>query len=83
MAEFSKEYMDIFDNEDHDFSYIEYYNELSEGEYIAMICEGFGTFGITKKNNIPYLVVTMEGSLVEYSTFVKSFSESIDKKNIN
>ena len=49
MAEFSKEYMDIFDNEDHDFSYIEYYNELSEGEYIAMICEGFGTFGITKK----------------------------------
>jgi len=52
MADFSKQWCDINDPEmPYDFDIIEEYNKLSEGEWIPVICEGFGFLGIANINN--------------------------------
>lgn len=70
MAEFSKEYADIQNMEDFDFSYAELLEELENGEYQAAICEGLGIFSVLKENDIRYLVVTYDGDLPEYSSYL-------------
>ena len=51
MAEFSKEYF-LFQGEEleADFSIIEIYNSLNEGDFYPIICEGFGITAIGKKD---------------------------------
>ena len=52
MADFSKHWCDINDPEmPYDFDIIEEYSKLSEGEWIPVICEGFGFLGIANINN--------------------------------
>lgn len=72
MAEFSKEYSEINGYEEYDFSYKDILEELQNGQNAKVICEGLGTFGAYKRNNIYYLVVNYEGALAEYSTYIHS-----------
>jgi len=46
---------------------------IENGHYEFLVCEGLGTFGIHKENDIYYLIVTYEGDVVEYSTFLQAF----------
>ena len=43
MAEFSKEYADLNNEKYYDFSYAELLEDIEDGRYEAMICEGLGT----------------------------------------
>jgi hypothetical protein len=43
MAEFSKQYCDLYDvGFPHDFDIMEEYHKLEPGSYVPYICEGFG-----------------------------------------
>jgi hypothetical protein len=47
MAEFSKQYCDLYDvGFPHDFDIIEEFNKLKPGNYVPYICEGFGFIAI-------------------------------------
>ena len=81
MAEFSKEYANTVDWSDYDFSYLEIFDTLEEGHYFPAICEGLGTFGIHKKNGVPYLVITYDGELAEFSTFMTNFKKIQELKD--
>lgn len=70
MANYSLEYCDLTGVDFSEFSYLELFTQLNEGEYIAEICEGLGTFGIHRRSGIPYLVVSMDGELAEYVSFL-------------
>jgi hypothetical protein len=49
MAEFSKEYCDIWDQGfPHDFSIESIAKDLHKGNYYPIICEGFGSIAIAK-----------------------------------
>ncbi len=68
MAEFSKEYIEKYhDPEDwgFDFSIMDEFNELQEGHYIGIICEGYGFIGICKENGECKLIFG-KGEEVEY-----------------
>lgn len=82
MAEYSKEYSKIQGNDFYDFSYKEMLEEIEDGFYEAQICEGLGTFGIHKKKGVWYLVVSYDGELAEYFSFLKAFKDK-DNKNLN
>jgi len=73
MASFSKEYANILGDEFYDFSYSEIIKDIKEYHYIAEICEGLGTLGVEKTNGIFYFITSVEGDLVEYSTFLHAF----------
>lgn len=76
MAEFSKEYFE-FTNQDlpGDFSYKEEFAKLQENECFYEICEGFGTIGITRKNDKMYVILKNEQDPIEFSFFI------IEKQN--
>lgn len=58
MAEFSKEYCELKDWGDfYDFSIMEEFEDLNEGEGIAMICEGFGCTHIINEDEVCYLLI--------------------------
>jgi len=80
MSCFSQEYCKITGLNLSEFSYIDLFSRLDEGEYLAEICEGLGTFGIHRRSGIPYLVVSMKGDLAEYTTFLKNFQDSLNQK---
>lgn len=71
MAEFSKEYFESI-NQDlpGDFSYKEEFSNLEEGEYFYEICEGFGTIGITRKNDKMYVLLKNEHDSIEFNFFI-------------
>lgn len=81
MAEFSKEYSNIVENDFYDFSYKEMLEDIEEGFYEAQICEGLGTFGIHKKKGVWYLVVSYDGEIAEYFSFLKAFKDSGKEKS--
>lgn len=81
MAEFSKEYAQINGYEDYDFSYSEILEELENGQYTQTICEGLGTFGAHKRNDIYYLVVSYDGALAEYSSYIQALKEKNNNLN--
>lgn len=57
MAEYYKEYCEHENvSIPFDFSYSEIANDLSEGQTIFQICEGFGTLGITKLEGVLFLI---------------------------
>lgn len=47
--------------------------DLKEDHYIAEISEGLGTHGVEKTNGIFHFIMSVEGDLVEYSTFLNAF----------
>lgn len=81
MAEYSKEYAKTTGASYYDFSYKKILKELENGQYEACICEGLGTFGVHKKNDIYYLVVSNDGELAEYSLFLKAFKDQLINKS--
>lgn len=81
MAEYSKEYAKITSTEDYDFSYKNILDNLENDHFETRICEGLGTFGVHKKNNIYYLILNYEGDLAEFSLFLKVFSENHEQKS--
>lgn len=57
MAEFSKEFLEKENwSMQPDFSIIEEFNRLQDGESAAFICEGFGFHKITRQNDKCVLV---------------------------
>lgn len=75
MALFSKEYIIKKEFKDTlpDFNYWDEYNCLNEGETFHETCEGLGVYGITKKENAPYLIGKDANSkfiLLDYYTFL-------------
>lgn len=81
MAEYSREHSEITGIRYYDFSYKEILIDLENGQYKSCICEGLGTFGVHKNNDIYYLVVTYDGELAEYSLFLKAFKDKLDNKS--
>lgn len=59
MADFSKECGMGFS----DFSIKEKFDELEEGYYISIICEGFGFMGILKEDNVCYVAMPINNDL--------------------
>jgi hypothetical protein len=52
MAEFSKQWCDLYDTEmSWDFNIIEEANKIPNGQHVNMICEGFGFTAIGKNDN--------------------------------
>jgi len=52
MAEFSKQYCDVWDRGfPHDFDVFEIAKDLIKGNYYPIICEGFGFVAIAKDRN--------------------------------
>jgi|SRR5690554_3774105 len=80
MAEFSKEYADIMGDKYSDFSYPAIIKDLKEDYYITEICEGLGTLGVENKKGIYYFITSIEGDLVEYSTFLNAFRIAHEEK---
>ena len=78
MAEFSKEYCDVWDPEfPYDFSVEEIAKELEAGNYESIICEGFGFIAIAKDKNQQILVAFQddeEDQIVwqEFDSFMSS-----------
>src|SRR5690554_5414655 len=64
----------------YDFSYSEIIKDLKEDHYIAEICEGLGTLGVEKTNGIFYFIMSVEGELIEYSTFLHAFKIAHEEK---
>jgi len=57
MADFSKEYCENHNfGRPGDFSIIEEFNQLDEGHWTQIICEGYGFVGITKEDELCKLV---------------------------
>jgi hypothetical protein len=73
MAEFSKEYANIIGDKFYDSSYSEMFEELEEDEYVGRICEGLGTLGIHNIKGVYHFIITYEGEVAEYSTFLQAF----------
>lgn len=78
MAEFSKEYCDVWDPEfPYDFSVEEMAKELEAGNYQSIICEGFGFIAVAKDKNQQILVAFQddeEDQLIwqEFDSFMSS-----------
>lgn len=83
MAEFSKEYAEITGFSYYDFSYAEIFKELENDYYMTQICEGLGTYGVLKENNMCYLIVTEEGDIAEYTTFLSAYKLACNEKAKN
>jgi hypothetical protein len=79
MADFSKEYCELFDPEmPHDFSIIEVAASMEPGYYKSYICEGFGFVAISKSKTgkidlfVPnYKDNPDSGKWVDYEKFIK------------
>ena len=72
MALFSKEYFQSQGLElEGDFSYLDEFRKLKEGEEYLEICEGFGLFGIRHVNKEARLLIDNKGNAVEYLSFVR------------
>jgi len=77
MADFSKQYCEIYDLEmSFDFDILEEAKHIQPGHYISMICEGFGFIAISKdeNNEILLAVPTKDGEYVhwkEYNEVIK------------
>jgi hypothetical protein len=77
MADFSKQYCEIYDPEmSFDFDILEEAKHIQPGYYISMICEGFGFIAISKdeNNEILLAVPTKDGEYVhwkEYNEVIK------------
>lgn len=57
MSEYSKEYLEsqgFFKG--YDFSILEVFESLQEGEYLPIICEGFGCVGVMKEDGVCKLI---------------------------
>jgi len=57
MSEYSKEYLEsqgFFKG--FDFSILEVFETLKEGEYLPIICEGFGCVGILNQEGVCHLI---------------------------
>jgi hypothetical protein len=71
MAEFSKEYFESqklsFKG---DFSYLDEFKQLKEGESFIEICEGLGLYGIINDNGQPQLIVDSNNTTVEYFSYL-------------
>lgn len=79
MAEYSREYFELIgENMPGDFSYRKEFSKLKEGEYFYEICEGFGTIGITRINNKPF-VETKNGETINWDQFL--LDSDVPKKN--
>jgi hypothetical protein len=78
MAEFSKQYCEIWDHDfPHDFDVYEIAKELEAGNYQSIICEGFGFVAIAKDKNEQILVAFQddeEDELIwqEFDSFMSS-----------
>lgn len=69
MAEFSKQWCDLNPHLGFrpDFDIIEIFNELEEGFYYPVICEGLGILGIAKENG--NLMIARRNSITEDITW--------------
>ena len=71
MALFSKEYFQSqglkFEG---DFSYLDEFKKLKEGEQYLEICEGFGLYDVCNVNNEARLLIDNEGNTVEYFSYI-------------
>jgi len=76
MADFSKEYCEIWDHEfPSDFSIEAIAKDLHRGNYYPIICEGFGFVAIAKdKNDQILLAFKEEDSMIwqDYDNFIAS-----------
>ena len=94
MAEFSKQYCDIWDNGfPYDFDIEKIAKDLTKGNYYAIICEGFGFHAIAKDRNEQILLgfladsKNMHSSIVwqDYNNFMSSqyklLEEELKKQN--
>ena len=69
MAEYSKEWVEKRGYEiGSDFSIASLFKKLEEGQYIDVICEGFGVTKIINDNNVCFLEV--KGKVVSYEDLV-------------
>ena len=94
MAEFSKQYCDVWDNEfPYDFDIEKVAKELIKGNYYPIICEGFGFHAIAKDKNEQILLGFLsnsensDSSIVwqDYNNFMASqyklLEEELKKQN--
>lgn len=82
MADFSKQWCDLNDPEfPHDFDILEIAEELENGEYTEIICEGFGFLAIAKDEagEILLAMPTDEGSTEEGTSCVWTKYEEVIK----
>ena len=77
MAEFSKQYCDLYDvGFPHDFDIMEEYHKLKPGNYVPYICEGFDFIAIGNLGDECMLAIPVEDA--PYGTVVwKSYNEIV------
>ena len=89
MADFSKEYCDIWDPEfPYDFSILDISKDLQKGSYHSIICEGFGFHAIAKDRNDQILLGFLadsentHSSIVwqDYNNFMSSQYKSLEEE---
>jgi len=89
MAEFSKQYCDVWDNGfPYDFDIEKIAKDLTKGNYYTIICEGFGFHAIAKDRNEQILLgfladsKNMHSSIVwqDYNNFMASQYKSLEEE---
>jgi hypothetical protein len=85
MAEFSKEYCEIWDPEfPYDFSIEEIAKDLDQGDYQSIICEGFGFVAIAVDNNEEIILAFVDKEenymWVNYVDFIASQYAKLDEE---
>jgi hypothetical protein len=89
MAEFSKQYCDVWDNGfPYDFDIEKIAKDLTKGNYYPIICEGFGFHAIAKDRNEQILLgfltdsKNMHSSIVwqDYNNFMASQYKSLEEE---
>jgi len=89
MAEFSKQYCDVWDNGfPYDFDIEKIAKDLTKGNYYTIICEGFGFHAIAKDRNEQILLgfladsKNMRSSIVwqDYNNFMASQYKSLEEE---
>jgi hypothetical protein len=85
MADFSKQWCDRYDpgGLEPDFDIEEVFNDLTEGYYTSIICEGYGFTAIAKINGKCMVFIpdydcapednTQSGNFVDYEEFITNF----------
>ena len=87
MAEFSKQYCELYEPEiDWDFDIEEVATEIPNGYYKSIICEGFGFTGIgVGMNGKTYILMQEDGEgfeRIEYSIFMNRHRNNLSSHGI-
>jgi hypothetical protein len=78
MSEFSKEHFNYKQLPyEGDFCYLDEFNKLKEGETFYSICEGLGLYGVTRKENAPFLLIDNDKNTAEYFSFINNLTAKI------